>query len=431
MTGLKKGIDIDKKETHSYIFLTVAVALNSISGLRYGSLSLNMVWNVVLIGITVCIYLKHRCKCRIQKNSPFFYYIIFCLISCSISYLYPYNSNEQQDTVRSFLINAFFYLIVYVMLCGMSNYAFYKYEIAFRKGIILAARIQGIWGAAQFVLLYTIGFNLNSFVLGDILHISNAENSVWGFWTGTSFSMRITGLTNENSFFAILECCGLIFETNIYWKIFLAGMIALSLSRSGWIMLAIVLLDSAFVALRKKNSKIKMKSIARFVLILAAVLGIILSSKSIQYQIGSILSRINDPASHTESSFRHIMYYPCGFMIWLFESNIFQKLIGYGIRCSGLAFNMSKRYSKVLPFTYGSLNVECDPIGLLLGGGILTLIMYYKSLMKTFFSGFQYRQFALMLLFAGVTYTFHANSYILWILCVSNVLNSKEKAKYI
>ena len=72
MTGLKKGIDIDKQETHSYIFLTVAVALNSISGLRYGSLSLNMVWNFVLIGITVCIYLKHRCKCRIQKNSPFF-----------------------------------------------------------------------------------------------------------------------------------------------------------------------------------------------------------------------------------------------------------------------------------------------------------------------------------------------------------------------
>ena len=100
---------------------------------------------------------------------------------------------------------------------------------------------------------------------------------------------------------------------------------------------------------------------------------------ALQRQILNIATRFNDSSSVNISARRHWLYYPYGFYIWLLRSNPLQMLFGYGMRCSGVAFSQQSDICSIIgigPYS-SAWAVECDVIGLLLCGGIITFLEYY------------------------------------------------------
>ena len=65
--------------------------------------------------------------------------------------------------------------------------------------------------------------------------------------------------------------------------------------------------------------------------------------------------------------------------------------------------------------------VECDVIGLLLGGGIITFIAYYVALFKNFrIRASQYKGAILMIFLGGITYHYHSISYVIFIIMMAS-----------
>ena len=163
---------------------------------------------------------------------------------------------------------------------------------------------------------------------------------------------------------------GAALEKKRIWKFILLVTAVLSLSRTGWVMVASYVL---IVIIRKLKGKgqIKKNALVRNaiggVTVIVASLAAYLKIPSIRRQVSNILLRITDTGAINVSGMRHLLYYPYGFEIWLTRSNIFQMLFGYGMRCSGAAFSEQQDICRIIGILqYSSAwAVECDVIGLL------------------------------------------------------------------
>ena len=111
------------------------------------------------------------------------------------------------------------------------------------------------------------------------------------------------------------------------------------------------------------------------------------------------------------------MYYPCGLHSWLFDSNIIHKIFGYGIRSSGIGLNRSEYSRTVLANSTiqwrSSWAIECDVIGVLLGGGIVTFLSYYWMLFRNFIYNQKFRYAIFVIAIGGLMYNFCTTSYII------------------
>ena len=157
--------------------------------------------------------------------------------------------------------------------------------------------MEAIWGILQLVLQYGAGININQILFVDILHSTNTRDWIMGFFSGDSWNMRITGLNFENSMFALVVCLGAALEKKKIWKFILFATAVLSLSRTGWVMVASYVL---IVTIRKlkRNLKIKTSALVRNaiggVTVIAASLAAYLKIPSIRRQVSNILLRITD-----------------------------------------------------------------------------------------------------------------------------------------
>lgn len=147
---------------------------------------------------------------------------------------------------------------------------------------------------------------------------------------------------------------------------------------------------------------------------------------SIRRQVSNILLRITDTGAINVSGMRHLLYYPYGFEIWLTRSNIFQMLFGYGMRCSGAAFSEQQDICRIIGIQqYSSAwAVECDVIGLLLGGGVCTLLAYYYEVVKCMKTKF--KDAMIIIIFGGITYHYHSISYVIFLLMMASLSKVKK-----
>lgn len=104
------------------------------------------------------------------------------------------------------------YLVIFVLFFNCTNKYISECTDCYVRGIVLAARIQAIWGILQLVLQYSAGININQILFVDILHSTNTRDWIMGFISGNSWNMRITGLNFENSMFALVVCLGAVLE---------------------------------------------------------------------------------------------------------------------------------------------------------------------------------------------------------------------------
>lgn len=415
-----------------YFIVYTFIILNSISGWQIRGVAVNA---IVVFSFAVYIFMKYL-VCRKQNEirfaikNPFLLFIIFSALSCLLSMIRTY-SLPHFGTVLNFAENCVIYLLVFVFLYNSNNRFIGDLKAAFKRGLVLAARIQAVWGIAQIMFLYGAGININQVLFIDILQTTNSRDWIMGFYTGNIWNMRITGLNFENSMFALVVCIGMVLEEKHLWKLFLMVTVVLSLSRTGWIMVIGYLVILGLRGALKSGGRFHFTNLLKlFLAVFAMVTTLFLlyrSSPSIARQINNIYLRLTDSAALNVSASRHILYYPYGFYLWLLDSDIFQMLLGYGMRCSGLAFSGNEAFGSLLgireAFT-GAWAVECDVIGLLLGGGILTFGSYYMMGIRGIKSRQVLSDAMLIILIGGISYHYHSISYVIFVFLISMLPDS-------
>lgn len=401
--------------------------LNSISGLQI----LGIKVNAIIVGLFLLFIIAIGPNAmanplKIKTNDSFFYYLtasaVSCIISCMHTFVLPHKS-----VVISYLINCVMYIIMYMFLVNYKADVRKEFTDAFVQGLIYAARIQAVWGIIQIVLLYSLQINVNQILFVDILHSTNTNDWAMGFYSGDSWVMRMTGLNYENSMFALVVCIGMVLENNSIWRLFLMATAVLSLSRTGWVMVAGYLGIVAYRKMKTISSTVSKKKFYSGVLmgfgILAACVIIYNSSSVIQLQINNVLLRLTNADAVSVSGARHFLYYPYGVLLWFTDVGFLQKLFGYGMRASGIAFHQNERIARIIG-VYGyngpAWAVECDVIGLLLGGGIITFILYYATMYRlTKVNANHMKDAIFILLFGGLTYHYHSISYVVFVIMIA------------
>ena len=375
------------------------------------------------------VYMVNRKQAiRIKKRDYFAIYIICAILSCAFSMLYTY-SLPHISIVSSYLLNCIIYLIIFVLMRNCKEEYKNEFINAFMNGLIYAARIQAVWGLLQLVLLYTFGININQILFVDILHSTNSRDWIMGFYTGKSWNMRITGLNFENSMFALVICVGMALDNNLIWKLLLMLTATLSLSRTGWIMVAgyVILMFVRWFRIRRKA--ISSKRIIAFFAVLFVALVTYFRNSAVQRQVSNILLRLTDTTALSVSASRHLLYYPYGIALWFTDANPMQKLFGYGMRCSGIAFSQNNQVASVVGIfeNFGSAwAVECDAIGLFLGGGLLAFLFYYFTVFQILRNRYNlYRDAVFIILVGGLTYHYHSISYVVFILLFAALEKNK------
>ena len=415
------------------IFIYLFVILNSISGLQIKNVSINSILVLLFIVFVLIKFITKKSDNNIflPKNNLFIFLMFSCILSCVFSLTYTYVI-PHNSVVISFIMNAFCYIMIFVLLYNTDKEMFKEMCDVFVKGLIYAARIQVIWGLLQMVFLYTKNININKILFVDILQSSISENWVMGFYSDGRWILRMTGLNYENAIFAIVVCIGLSLEKNKVWKAIETFAVIFCLSRTGWLMVFIYYLTLILKNIKKKKNISSKNFYRAMVVILMLILLTILLynfNDTIRLQINSIYYRITDNDSNNISGVRHFSYYIYGPYLLINDSNIMQMLFGYGIRCSGIPFS---EHLDILNKMGGTVDyksawaVESDVIGLLLGGGIVTTLIYYLMGYKLIKNNNIFTNAIIIILFGGVTYHFHSISYIILIFIFASLLNLKE-----
>lgn len=182
-------------KTWEKIIIIGFVILNSISGLQISGISVNAVFVGLFTLFAGVEFLKHKNKggMKIPRASGFLLFILCGMVSCLLSMAYNFRV-EHYDIVKSYLINSTFYLVIFALFFNCTNKYISECTDCYVNGIVLAARIQAIWGILQLILQYGAGININQILFVDILHSTNTRDWIMGFFSGDSWNMRITGL---------------------------------------------------------------------------------------------------------------------------------------------------------------------------------------------------------------------------------------------
>lgn len=416
------------------VFIYLFVILNSISGVQIAGKSINTFLVAAFLIYVVIFYMKHRngSSVSIPKWSDFIFFNLCSIISCLLSMCYTF-SLTHNAVVRGYLVNGAAYVVIFVLFFNCKTESINAFVKTFRDALILTAKINVIWGFLQTGLVYIARFNINQWLFADILHASNDRAWVMGFYSTSGWNIRMTGLNFENSMFAIIVCIGLALVESKVWKTLMTVAVILSLSRTGWVMLVgyygVLLVKRLMRCSLKVKQKALIEGIAFIVFEICAFLYLYSSSEVFSKMVNNVFLRISDESALNVSAARHYLYYPYGLDIWIMRSSPLQQLFGYGMRCSGIPFSENPDIMSKLggyqAYT-SAWAVECDVIGLLLGGGITTFIAYYSNIFKLIKDNNMLSSSILVILLGGITYHYHSVSYILFVILFSSLSMSKK-----
>lgn len=134
-------------KTYEKVIVIVFVIFNSISGLQISGISVNAVFVGLFALFAGVEFLKHKDKrgMKIPRTSGFLLFILFSMVSCLFSMAYNFRV-EHYDIVKSYLINSTLYLVIFVLFFYCTNKYISECTDCYVRGIVLAARIQAIWG---------------------------------------------------------------------------------------------------------------------------------------------------------------------------------------------------------------------------------------------------------------------------------------------
>lgn len=320
--------------------------------------------------------------------------ILTCIYGIFSSYVgyFEYTSKIMAYAVQSVV----FYIPIVLLLCSDKKKD--KYYEYFIEALIWVCRIQGALALIQFIFFHLWSLDFNKILIEDILHgLINFEGGAtrYSFEYG-SLAIRITGLNNDPAYLCILLVMGYVFEKNKILRYVYVGIMILTLSRTGIITIAVLILWKMIKMAKYKKIHVKLKKIIMFMVSIVCVCIVFVYlyktvpyiTQQVDYFTFRLTNTFESTSVKTQSSIRHSLYIPYAIKAYFTELNIVQKFIGVGTRVTTIVFAGNYEMAEKLQFTGGLLNTaeatECDIAEMLLGTGIIGFWLYYSFLYKVF-----------------------------------------------
>ena len=435
--------------------LAIFIALfgASMSGAQFYGVSLNKIVLVPLLAALLFNFLfenrefKIRIKGVEKKILGLYILAIFsCIYGMFSSYtdFFEYSNRIIAYAMQSII----FYIPIVLLLCSdKKRFRYYDY---FMKSLIWVCRIQGVWALIQFVLYYSLKLNFNEMIFNDILKgIINFEGGIvrYSYENGT-LALRIAGLNSDPAYLCILLVIGFVFEKNKIFKYLYVGIMMLTLSRVGIIVILCLIAWDTIKKIQLSKIKVKFKKIIIFFVSIVGVCFIAVylynTVPYVKHQIDYFSFRLGNifetGTGKTQSSTRHILYLSYSFVAYFTELDLVQKFIGVGMRVTTAVFAGNISMAENLQFTGGLLNTalatECDIAEMLLGGGIIGFWLYYSFLYKAFRYGEgKVALGALAIFIYGFMYDVSTITFIqilFWFMCINieeSIMKKNEKVE--
>lgn len=423
LTNLRKGMK------SMFVVVFIAVFGSSIIGATLFGVSLN---KLVLVPLEIYLLFQNGRNLRFQvggrQKKLISWYIVACLGSLSgILFSVIYNTKVTDELIQraGLQIFSYLFLLLPVALMLWNSRQEYEYAACFRKALIWTARIQTLWGIAQFALMQTIRFDLNSIVLGGVFggdwtRYSNIANSSVGV------VMRVTGINRDAAFLGLLLLLGFILETKPIHKFLYVVCALLALSRVALVSIVFIVLYQLFIKLKSRtiNNKALKKSAkygAVVIILIIVFVRIYWQSPALQQQIIRVLERFSTVITGEDGTNRHIGYPIAVVQLELFNIPLIQKFVGVGNQCGGILMSYYSNAIQWLGLASSMLKlnyvwtVESDIASVFLETGIIGGILYYSFFYKCFrAAGIDTKKRSLVLGLAvfGVMYNMAGGSFI-------------------
>lgn len=382
-----------------FIVTFIAVFFSSIVGASLFGISLN---KLALIPLELYLIIQNGStltfKVSSRQKTLLKWYIVASMGSLSgIIFSLFYNSQVTDVLISRAILQVFSYLCMFtpIALLVWNSNEKEKYCFCLKKAVIWTTRIQAIWGIAQFVLMQTMGFDLNSVVLGSLFggdwtSYSNFANSSVGV------VMRVTGINHDPAFLGLILVIGFILEKNLIFKSLYVVCALLALSRVALASLGFIILYTIFTNVCKSRiiSYKKLRRFAKYgvgvVVLLIVFVRLYQQSPGLQDQIMRVFERFSTLSTGADGTSRHMAYPLAMLQMELFDIPILQKLVGVGNQCGGILMTYySDSISWVgLASSMKDLGyvwtVESDIASVFLETGIIGGFLYYRFFYLTY-----------------------------------------------
>ena len=427
------------------LIIFIATSFTTTIGMKWGGISANKLCILPLylyLMMTTILIGKHKVTIP-NKNLALFY--MGAIVSCILGLLSDndiYYDGYSSSLILYLIQCLFIYLPLYIFMCMSSH----KEEIKeyFISCFLWSIRIQALFGTLQLICYYVAFFDIGKYVSELVAPFITVESAsgTWSSigWFGSSVYCRPRGFTNDPNFLCVLLVLGAFIEKRKLLKLLYVVIILLSGTRSPLLVLAGVVLIRwiqnilKMKKLTEKKSSIQ-KAVVSIVVIVVAVAVIYNNVSAVQEiadkQINLLASRMDifsRSGSKSESTMRHIMYYPYGLYSFLVDTNIFQKIVGVGPRTSGSFLQLNGAIASALNMDYSTAwPLECDVMEVLLGFGLLGFLSYYGTVYYLYKKNTSYKAFFLAIALYGVMYGIASLTIVQLIFIVFSSQNNRGK----
>ena len=405
----------------------IAVFCSSIVGAQVFGISLN---KLALLPLEFYLLVqngggfKYRINRR-QKNLLIWYVIASVSSISGIIFSLCYNTNITDELLKRALLDLTSYLLMLIPIALLvwNSKKQAAYFDCFKRSLIATCRIQALWGIAQFVLMYTIDFDLNSEVLGTIFGgswtgYSNLANSTGGVL------LRVTGINHDSAFLGLLLIIGIILDSKVLFKLVYLFCAVFSSSRAALVSIAFFMLYRLVIKLRRV-SKCNPKKVLKYVLMILMLISVFIyiyqKFPSVQIQVYRVIERFATISTGEDGTGRHTGYPIATVYLELFEIPIIQKFFGVGNQCGGILMSYYQDNLKWLGLASNMKDlsnvwtVESDLASVFLETGLLGGFVYYKFLYSIYKHARKdqiKRCLVVILAFFGVMYNMAGGAFI-------------------
>lgn len=359
-------------------------------------------FNLLLIIILFYqVILRKKFQVSIRGEAAYLFFCATIILSIICNVLLLESSYTKANVVKAINV-CILYLGIAIFFTQQEKKEYMK---SFLGGLYVSCILQIIWGWIQYFAWEFFEVSVNEVVFHDWMKMG-LEGIRWTFVKDGH--LRLSGTGWEAAYFSLALLTAYILTTKWYVKLIVVLEILASTSRTGLVVLIMLLAYELIVSKKLKEfrkSKPQLFCIS-FMAVGAVVVYLILNSNLLAEL--DVIKRLESTIASLEnmdaSSMAHARYYLAVPAIWS-QCGWLRILLGYGIAASGTPFQIYYQQYVAL----GAWSVESDVITLLMGSGLIGCLAYYiwniGKMLRSKRNGKEY-MIALLILLSGIFYIY-------------------------
>lgn len=412
-----------KKINIEELTIFLAIFFSSFIGARVFGVSIN---KIALLPLEVYLICKSTRKGKLnntQKSLLVWY--IFSVLSALIGMLYISALKGKSEKLILFIIQV---VAIYIPLIFLSGFLKSPAETV-KKTLILIAKINAIWGFVQFLSWYRLRIDINDLLFNKVFDgVFGNWNTPWNFEAG-SLALRVSGFNSDSAFFASILIMGFCLSNSKIWKCIFFGMCVLSMSRTGIVVIGVIILGDCLKIRKKVSPNAMLVGLLTILIVIVTCIVAYTKVPSIKYQVDYAIFRLGSIVADTDiGTSRHMLYPITSLRVWLEEFSLLHKIFGVGPRVGGIAFSESVIANTLMVMgAKTAWAIECDVAEILMGHGLFGIIIYY-AIFRLFKYKPEFRKCLFAILLIGIMYNIlEITLFQIFIILISASFESEKK----